>query len=53
VIARMVGTNRTRVVAAARHLLDDQAECDRIAAPNPYGDGRAVRRMVESILDIN
>ncbi|NPV52339.1 MAG: UDP-N-acetylglucosamine 2-epimerase (non-hydrolyzing) [Firmicutes bacterium] len=48
---RVVGTQRERVVAEARRLLDDPASYARMAgAVNPYGDGRASARIVQAIL---
>lgn len=45
--ARLVGTSRTDVVAAAEGLLRDPAAYARMAtAHNPYGDGRAAERIV-------
>jgi UDP-N-acetylglucosamine 2-epimerase (non-hydrolysing) len=49
---RVVGTDRARIVEWTRRLLDDAAEYSRMArAVNPYGDGQAAGRIVESILD--
>ncbi len=49
--ARLVGTNKDRIVEEASRLLDD-ASCYRAMAsvPNPYGDGRASERIVEALL---
>lgn len=42
----LVGTDPDRIVAAVRRLLDDPAEhARRSRLPNPYGDGRAARRI--------
>ena len=49
---RVVGTDRACIVEWTRRLLDDAAEYNRMArAVNPYGDGKAAGRIVESILD--
>jgi UDP-N-acetylglucosamine 2-epimerase (non-hydrolysing) len=49
--ALVVGTSRERIVRALCALLDDPAEYRRMASvQNPYGDGRAARRIVTSIL---
>jgi UDP-N-acetylglucosamine 2-epimerase (non-hydrolysing) len=49
--ARVVGTSRDRIVAAAARLLDDPAEYTRMAhAANPFGDGHAASRIVEALL---
>lgn len=45
--ARLVGTDRARIVQAASELLTDPAAYRRMSrARNPYGDGRAARRIV-------
>ncbi len=45
---RLVGTDRERVVAEAAHLLLDSASHRAMAtATNPYGDGRAARRILQ------
>ncbi|MBI2936049.1 MAG: UDP-N-acetylglucosamine 2-epimerase (non-hydrolyzing) [Chloroflexi bacterium] len=49
--AKLVGTDRKRIVAEASRLLDDPNEYARMArAMNPYGDGKASRRIVASLL---
>jgi UDP-N-acetylglucosamine 2-epimerase len=49
--ALLVGADRARIVAAATQLLTDPAAYQRMAnAVNPYGDGRASARIVESLL---
>lgn len=48
--AKLVGTEADSIYQATQRLLDDEAEYRRMAsAPNPYGDGRAGRRIVEVI----
>ncbi|MBL8186544.1 MAG: UDP-N-acetylglucosamine 2-epimerase (non-hydrolyzing) [Acidobacteria bacterium] len=48
---QLVGTNKDRIVAATMRLLTDAAEYNRMAqAVNPYGDGKASQRIVESLL---
>jgi UDP-N-acetylglucosamine 2-epimerase (non-hydrolysing) len=48
---QVVGTDRRRIVAAARRLLDDPRAYRRMARRiNPYGDGRAAARIVRHIL---
>lgn len=48
---KLIGTDRDRVYTELRRLLCDRKEYDRMAnACNPYGDGRAARRIVEFIL---
>ncbi|MBH2042319.1 MAG: UDP-N-acetylglucosamine 2-epimerase (non-hydrolyzing) [Comamonadaceae bacterium] len=50
---RLVGTSREKIVGEARRLLTDEAEYAKMSrAHNPYGDGKAVQRIVESILSI-
>jgi UDP-N-acetylglucosamine 2-epimerase (non-hydrolysing) len=51
--ARVVGTRRAALVAAAGRLLADPAEYRRMAAvKNPYGDGRAAERIVDFISNL-
>ena len=48
----MVGTGYEAVLTATNRLLDDQAFYRKMAeAVNPYGDGKACRRIVSFILD--
>jgi len=48
---RLVGTEVERIVAEATRLLEDPAEYQRMArVHNPYGDGRASRRISDLIL---
>jgi len=48
---KLIGTDKDRVYNEARLLLADVGEYDRMAnACNPYGDGQAARRIVETIL---
>lgn len=50
---RLVGTSREKIVGETRRLLTDEAEYTKMSrAHNPYGDGKAVQRIVESILSI-
>ena len=45
--AKLVGTDRLRIVAEATRLLDDPAAYRAMASvQNPYGDGRAAERIV-------
>lgn len=47
---KLIGTDKDRVYNEARLLLADRSEYDRMAnACNPYGDGQAARRIVETI----
>ncbi len=49
--ARLVGTDRERIVAEAVRLLEDAAAYEQMAqAVNPYGDGRAAVRIVGALL---
>lgn len=46
--ARLVGSDRSAIVGAVREVLGDPVVYERMArARNPYGDGRAARRIVE------
>ena len=48
--ARVIGTKTKRVVREVAYLLDDSTACRKMAnAVNPYGDGHAARRTVDSI----
>ncbi len=47
---QLVGTDRARIVAEASRLLTDAAAYGRMAqARNPFGDGRAVERIVQAL----
>ncbi|HBI16161.1 MAG TPA: UDP-N-acetylglucosamine 2-epimerase (non-hydrolyzing) [Desulfobulbaceae bacterium] len=49
-IACLAGNAREKIVAAVSRLLDDQAHYQAMRkAVNPYGDGRAARRIVEIV----
>ena len=49
--ARVVGMKRANIIGAVARLLDDAQEYDRMArVVNPYGDGKASQRIVETIL---
>jgi UDP-N-acetylglucosamine 2-epimerase (non-hydrolysing) len=49
--ARLVGTDRGRILAAARELLDDPAAYQAMAhAVSPYGDGTAARQIVDLLI---
>jgi len=49
--ARLVGTERRRIVAEVERLLDDASAYERMArAVNPYGDGRAAQRIARALL---
>jgi UDP-N-acetylglucosamine 2-epimerase (non-hydrolysing) len=49
---RLVGTRRERIVQETRRLLDDPQAYKRMAqAVNPYGDGRASQRVVQTLRD--
>lgn len=48
---KLVGTDETNIVREARKLLNDKREYDRMArAVNPYGDGKASKRIVRCLL---
>jgi len=50
---RLVGTQRARIVAEAGRLLNDvEAYAEMSRAHNPYGDGKAVQRIMETILNL-
>jgi len=48
---KLVGTDKDRIVRETARLLEDAQEYERMAhAVNPYGDGHASQRIVESLL---
>jgi len=48
---RLVGTDRTRIVAEAARLLDSHGAYEAMSrAHNPYGDGKAAHRIAERLL---
>jgi UDP-N-acetylglucosamine 2-epimerase (non-hydrolysing) len=48
---KLVGTDKDRIVSETAILLEDASEYERMArAVNPYGDGHASERIVESLL---
>lgn len=48
---KLVGTDKDRIVRETARLLEDSQEYERMAhAVNPYGDGHASERIVESLL---
>ncbi len=48
---RLIGTDPHRIVSETYHLLDDRVEYTRMAdARNPYGDGRAARRIGNALI---
>jgi UDP-N-acetylglucosamine 2-epimerase (non-hydrolysing) len=50
--ARLVGTERVRIVNEVTRLLDDPSAYDTMArAVNPYGDGQASARIVAALLN--
>lgn len=49
---RLVGTERTRIVEETRRLLNDsEAYAAMTRAHNPYGDGKAVERIIKIMLN--
>jgi UDP-N-acetylglucosamine 2-epimerase len=50
---KLVGTDTDEIVQQAKQLLDDPAEYIRMArAVNPYGDGHAAERIVQTLLEV-
>jgi UDP-N-acetylglucosamine 2-epimerase (non-hydrolysing) len=50
-MARLVGTDSVRLFNTACELLDNPDVCQRMVnQPNPFGDGFASRRIVDSLL---
>jgi UDP-N-acetylglucosamine 2-epimerase (non-hydrolysing) len=51
---KLVGTNHERIIAEATLLLDDKIEYMRMSrAHNPYGDGKAAKRIVDILIKMN
>jgi UDP-N-acetylglucosamine 2-epimerase (non-hydrolysing) len=51
-VLKLVGTNPRLIVEEAKHLLNDQTAYLKMAkASNPYGDGHAAERIVQSLLN--
>jgi UDP-N-acetylglucosamine 2-epimerase (non-hydrolysing) len=49
---RLVGTDQEQIVEQSRNLLDDpQAYAAMAQAINPYGDGKAAKRITDAILN--
>jgi len=49
--ARLVGTNVAAIVEATQQLLDDEQDYEQMAkAVNPYGNGKAAKRIVDILL---
>lgn len=50
---KLVGTDRDRIVAEAKNLLDQEAAYEAMAnAVNPYGDGKAAERAIAAIAEL-
>lgn len=50
-VLKLVGTDRERIVSSARHLLEDEAAYQAVAAAkNPFGDGHAAERIAAALL---
>ncbi len=51
---KLVGTDRDKIVKEAQNLIDNKMEYDKMSkAHNPYGDGKACKRIVKFIKNIN
>ena len=51
-IAKLVGTNKQRIVNETESLLNDSETYQSMArADNPYGDGHAAERIVQALLN--
>jgi len=49
---KLVGTETSRILEAARRLLDDESEYAKMSkAANPYGDGHAAERIIRHLLE--
>jgi UDP-N-acetylglucosamine 2-epimerase (non-hydrolysing) len=50
-VLKLVGTDRRLIVDSARHLLEDEAAYQAVAAvQNPFGDGHAAERIAAALL---
>ncbi len=50
-VLKLVGTDRGRILAEARRLLEDESAYRAMSqAANPFGDGRAAERIVQALL---
>jgi UDP-N-acetylglucosamine 2-epimerase (non-hydrolysing) len=50
---KLVGTNKGTIIKEAQKLIDDENEYNKMSkAHNPYGDGKACKRIVKFIKDI-
>ena len=50
---KLVGTDRERIVAESKNLLDQDAAYEAMAnAINPYGDGQAAQRSVAAVAEM-
>ena len=51
---KLVGTDTDKIVQEASHLLDDRHAYEAMGfAHNPYGDGKACQRIIQTLLDKN
>jgi len=51
-VLKLVGTESQAIVRAANRLLDDESAYEQMAkAVNPFGDGHAARRIVQSLVN--
>jgi UDP-N-acetylglucosamine 2-epimerase (non-hydrolysing) len=51
-VLKLVGTDTNTIINKASHLLDDQSAYQAMAhAANPYGDGKAAVKIVETLLN--
>lgn len=51
--AKLVGTEAKTIIEATQQLLDDKSKYEQMAkAVNPYGDGKAAKRIVEILLHL-
>jgi len=50
---KLVGTDKHKIIAAATQLLENETSYKKMSnAQNPYGDGKAVQRIVQTLLKI-
>lgn len=51
-VAKLVGTQTERIITETDRLLSDKSEYQRMAnRSNPYGDGHAAERIIQTLLN--
>jgi UDP-N-acetylglucosamine 2-epimerase (non-hydrolysing) len=51
-IVKLVGTDKEKIVKETQKLIDDKKEYEKmVKATNPYGDGKAAKRIKEFLIE--